>query len=215
MISRIILASGVVLDWADTRRIMSDEPTETVPADDITEAFEALRREVSLTRSAVEGLTAARERIPDYSVTLGQMVDALKANGAGIGRIEGSPAVRLTPAVLVQEIIKASSDVRAEDARRLDDAREAIARSVGWIDGIVERGQAADRQSDRMMWSAAGGLLAGIALWSVLPGALARSLPESWHVPEWMAARTIGMNEAAAGERLTVVASRSVKQTDR
>lgn len=55
---------------------MSNEPSQSAPSD-INEAFEALRREVSLTRHAVEGLTAARERVPDYSPPLGQIIDAL------------------------------------------------------------------------------------------------------------------------------------------
>jgi hypothetical protein len=127
---------------------MTHASAET-PIDDIAGAFEALRREVSLTRSAVEGLTAARERIPDYSVTLGKMAEALTANAAGIGRIEASPAVQLSPAALSEEIITASANARAEDARRLDAAHEAMVRSIGRIDGIVERGQAAARQLSR------------------------------------------------------------------
>ncbi len=153
--------------------------------------------------------------IPDYSVTLGKMVEALNANAAGIGRIEESPAVRLSPSEMVEQIIRASADARAEDARRLDAAREAIARSVGRIDGIVERGQAANRQINRLIWSCAGGALTGIAIWSALPGALARSLPERWHVPEWMAARTMRMDETSAGERLILVGSNGVEQPNR
>lgn len=194
---------------------MTHETTEPAPIDDITQAFEALRGEVSLTRRAVEGLTAARERIPDYSVTLREMAEVLKANAAGVAGIEASPAVRLSPANLVQEIIKASSDARAEDARRLDAAREAIARSVGRIDGIVERGQAADRQMRRLVWSCAGSAFAGALLWSILPGAIARSLPESWHVPEWMAARTMRMDGKNAGQRLIDVSDGARKRVDR
>ncbi|RYG89076.1 MAG: hypothetical protein EON59_02245 [Alphaproteobacteria bacterium] len=62
---------------------MTDNLPESVPADDIAEAFEALRGEVSLTRRAVEGLTAARERVPDYSATLGKMAEALGAGRRG------------------------------------------------------------------------------------------------------------------------------------
>jgi hypothetical protein len=182
------------------------------PIEDIAAAFEGLRREVSLTRSAVEGLTAARERVPDYSVTLGKMAETLTESAAGIGRIEASPAVRLTPAALSQEIIKASTSARAEDARRIEAAHEALVRSIGRIDGIVERGQAAARQLRRQIWTAAAGVLAGVALWSVLPGALARSAPESWHVPEWMAARTMGMEKEAAGQRLIANAREEAKQ---
>ena len=54
------------------------------PETDITSAFEELRREVSLTRAALEGLTAARERIPDYSPTLGQIAERLKVTAAAV-----------------------------------------------------------------------------------------------------------------------------------
>ena len=35
-------------------------------------------------------------------------------------------------------------------------------------------------------------MLAGCLLWAILPGAFARALPESWHVPERMAAHVAG-----------------------
>ena len=44
---------------------------------DPAQAFEAVRRELSLLHSAVAGLAAEREKIPDYSETLGQMAHAL------------------------------------------------------------------------------------------------------------------------------------------
>ena len=181
---------------------MANDLTQTDPTDDISSAFEALRGEVSLTRLAVEGLTAARERIPDYSVTLAQMEKALKAATSGIERIERSPAVSLSPTAMTAEIVKASIDARAEDRTLLTNTRDALARSIGRVDGIVERGQAADRQWDRVLWAAGGGAFAGMLLMSVLPGAVARSLPVSWHVPEWMAARTMGMDQRQAGVRL-------------
>ncbi|GAA0318316.1 hypothetical protein GCM10009087_30940 [Sphingomonas oligophenolica] len=186
---------------------MTDDPTQTNPIEEFTQAFEAQRVEVSLIRAAVEGLTAARERIPDYSTTLGQMAEALQAAAGGIQRIERSPAVRLSPAALVGEIIKASADARAEDRTALSEARDALSRSIGRIDGIVERGQAADRQWQRLVWASAGGTLSGMLLMSILPGVVARSLPTSWHVPEWMAARTIGLDQLAAGELLITTAS--------
>ena len=181
---------------------MTDNFPQSAPADDITEAFEALRGEVSLTRRAVEGLTAARERVPDYSATLGKMADALKQAAEGIDRIERSPAVRLSPAALADDIRKASTDARAEDHALLRATRDALMRSIGRVDGIVERGQAADRQLRRLIWTGSGGALGGMLLMTILPGAVARSLPASWHVPEWMAARTIGLDQRAAGERM-------------
>lgn len=181
---------------------MTDNPPETAPADDIAEAFEALRGEVSLTRRAVEGLTAARERVPDYGPTLGEIAQALKQAAEGIDRIERSPAARLSPAAMADEIRKASVEARAEDHALLSATRDALMRSIGRVDGIVERGQAADRQLRRVIWAGVGGALGGMLLMAILPGAVARSLPASWHVPEWMAARTIGLDQRAAGERM-------------
>jgi len=164
----------------------------------IAAAFEELRREVSLTRAAVEGLTAARERVPDYSVTLGQIADRLKATAAAADRIERAPAVSLSPDAMVSEIVKAGAAARTADARLIQDARDALSQSLGRVDGIVKRGQAADQQLKHKCWAAVGGMLVGILIWSVLPGAVARSLPASWHVPEWMAARTIGTERRPA-----------------
>jgi phage-related minor tail protein len=177
---------------------MSDiDQTDTA----IAAAFEELRREVSLTRAAVEGLTAARERVPDYSVTLGQIADRLTATAAAADRIEQAPAVRLSPDAMTTEIVKASAAARAADARLIQEARDALSQALGRVDGLVERGQGAEQQIRHQCWAAGGGMLVGILIWSVLPGAVARSLPASWHVPEWMAARTIGTARLQGGYR--------------
>ncbi|WP_422056570.1 DUF6118 family protein [Sphingomonas sp.] len=192
---------------------MTDNLPESAPADDIAEAFEALRGEVSLTRRAVEGLTAAREHVPDYTATLGKMAESLKQTAEGIDRIERSPAVRLSPMALANEIRKASIEARAEDRSLLRETRDGLTLSIGRIDGIVERGQTADRQLSRVIWAGVGGALGGMLLMAILPGAVARSLPASWHVPEWMAARTIGLDQRAAGERM-VATSRENGEAD-
>tara|TARA_Y100001968_G_C19121246_1_gene602083 strand:- start:335 stop:625 length:291 start_codon:yes stop_codon:yes gene_type:complete len=36
------------------------------------------------------------------------------------------------------------------------------------------------------------GLAVGILLWSILPGTIARAMPESWHWPERMARKAVG-----------------------
>lgn len=191
---------------------MTEEASAAAPDAPIAEAFEELRREISLTRHAVEGLTAARERIPDYTPTLASIATSLKETRATVSRIEDSPAMRLSPGAMAVELVKASSTARAEDARILNDVRNALSRSIGHVDAIVKRGKAADRQlRDKLFWTG-GGMAAGILLWSVLPGAVARSLPQSWHVPEWMAARTIDLPVHSAGERM-IAASGQAKST--
>jgi len=172
---------------------------------DTTLAFEDLRSEISLLRRAVEGLTAARERMPDYTPTLGSMMAQLKTTQEALQRIECSPAVALTPVALTKEIVKAAANARAEDARRLDEARDTINRLIGRVDGIVERGQSVEGQSRLLRRSCAATAMATILLWSILPGAIARSLPASWHVPEWMAARIVGSEHVNTGEGGKVV----------
>jgi hypothetical protein len=191
---------------------MTDDLTDIEPLDDTSQAFEALRGEVSLTRRAVEGLTAARERTPDYSVTLGEIIQVLNKAAGAVERIERSPAVRLSPVALAAEINKASVDARAEDHACLRATCETLSRSIGRLDGIVERGQAAGRQWRRLAWTGGTSAMAGMLLMSVLPGAIARSLPTSWHVPEWMAARTIGLDRRSAGERLIASAGKADKR---
>lgn len=190
---------------------MTQPPDE--PISDITCALEDLRAEISLTRHAVEGLTAVRERIPDYTPTLGEMSADLEALHNALKRIENSPAFGLTPAALTVEIAKAATAMRADDARKLDEAREALSRSIGRIDGIVHSAQAAEGQMRRLVWSCVGTAVAAILLWSTLPGAIARALPESWHVPEWMAARVMGTDMPTAARRLLETSRRNVPQS--
>lgn len=170
------------------------------PASETALAFEDLRAEVSLMRRAVEGLTAARERMPDYTPTLGSINAQLKSTQETLQRIERSPGVALTPVGLAKEIVQAAAVARAEDARKLDEARDTIARSIGRVDGIVERGQSVEGQARLLRRSCGATAVVTILLWSILPGAIARSLPASWHVPEWMAARVVGSGPAATGD---------------
>ena len=148
---------------------MSNEPSQYAQSD-INEAFEALRREVSLTRHAVEGLTAARERVPDYSTPLGQIIEALKRTLASLDRIEKSPAVQLTPDAMALKIHQSSATARADDARLIRETRDAMVRSVATMDQIVERGRAAREQGDNLIYAAVGSVLIALLLLLALAG---------------------------------------------
>lgn len=176
------------------------------PEIDPVDAFEEVRRELSMLTSAIAGLTAMREKAPDYSVTLGEISARLETVGAQLARIEQSRALSLSPAELAREIDASAAAVRAEDRKMLADARDALTRSLGQVDGMIGRGRAVAGRERRERLIAAGGVMAGVLLWSILPGAIVRSLPESWHAPEWMAARMMGMDQAAAGERMVETA---------
>ena len=47
-------------------------------------------------------------------------------------------------------------------------------------------------QNRKALHMAGAGLLAGILLWSILPGTIARAMPENWHWPERMARKAVG-----------------------
>src|SRR3546814_16484197 len=68
-------------------------------SDDPARAFERLRGEVSLLRSALEGLTPARESsdIPDYEPTLARPEKVLAALAPEIDGVRKSPAMPLSP----------------------------------------------------------------------------------------------------------------------
>jgi hypothetical protein len=179
---------------------------------DPAQAFDAVRRELSLLHSAVAGLAAEREKIPDYSETLGRMAHALGEANRRLAAIEQSRAISLSPVELVKEIGAAAEKVRIEDRRMLDTARGALDHSLGRVDGMIKRGQAIARHARRERLHAAVGLLVGILIWAVLPGAIARSLPGSWHVPEWMAARTLGNQQPQRAHR-PIASSRRVDRS--
>lgn len=187
---------------------MTDIPPQAVIADDPTQAFEGLRQEISLLHTAIQGLTAAREKMPDYNPTLGAIGKQLATLTEGIEGIAQAPAVKLTPTVMVRELAKAAIDVRADDKRQMDEARATMHQSIGQLDGIALRARTTQRQRKREMGIGGGAFIAGILLWSFLPGAIARSLPASWHVPEWMAARTLGIEEGALTRSMVALTAR-------
>lgn len=185
---------------------MTDEPA---PEIDPADAFQRVRSELSLLHSAIEGLTAAREKTPDYSTTLGEMTERLHDLNVRLHHIENSRALALSPIALAEEINAAAGAVRAQDRKMLSEARDALNRSLGWINSMINRGQAVERRTQRERMIGLGGFVAGLLLWSILPGAVVRALPESWHAPEWAAARIMGIDQAEAGKRMIETAQRA------
>ncbi len=185
---------------------MTEEPA---PEIDAADAFERVRSELSLLHSAIEGLTAAREKTPDYSATLGNMAQTLRSLDTRLQTIEQSRALSLSPVKLAEEINAAAGAARAQDQKMLAEARDALNRSLGWINGMINRGQSVARRREREFIIGVGGFVAGILLWSILPGAVVRSLPESWNAPEWMAAGMMGVDQAEAGQHLIDAADKA------
>jgi hypothetical protein len=173
--------------------------------DDPVRAFDALRREVSLALRATQGLTAEHREQPDYTETLKVMDDRLGKISASLEVIKDSPAMRLTPGNLGTAIVRASEQVRAQDSEMLRTAHDTSTTLVQQLRLAIQQVEAARVQKQHLMLAAAGGLLLGILLWSMLPGLVTRALPESWAAPEWMAMRTMRMDRRQAGMRLLAV----------
>lgn len=161
-------------------------------ADDAAMAFDQLGRRISLLQAAIEGLAAERGNMPDYTDTLGDMDARLSGIDRQLTAIGDRPAMKLSPTAMTDELQRLAVEARAEDRTSLSEARNALVRALGQVDGIVLRARATQDQRRRLIGAAGSGFVAGILLWSVLPGAIARSLPESWGVPQWMAERTLG-----------------------
>jgi hypothetical protein len=170
------------------------EPQSVEEADPATEAFARLEGEMAMVRHTVQNM--ARERadivIPDYTATLGQMADQLAKVSKTLSTIGSKPAIELTPEDIAVQIKRASHDMQRDACDLFRQGRKDFDSATGQINAIVGRVRAEDEQK-RQTWRFAGvGLLIGILLWSILPGTIARAMPESWQLPERMARKAVG-----------------------
>ena len=177
---------------------MSDEQSllnEPEPAPETAaQAFARLDGRIAMMSRAVEHLAAERASIdiPDYSATLGQMNTRLASIAEELADIVEKPAMLLTPEGLAARMDAAAEKSRRTDSATLREARDAhqeAARIIRDIAGVVREKR---EQHNRLLWAAGGGALAGCLLWSFLPGVVARTLPEGWHMPERMARHMVG-----------------------
>ncbi|WP_206431534.1 DUF6118 family protein [Sphingomonas koreensis] len=186
-----------------------DDDQGNMDGDAAAEAFEAMRGELALLRRAVEGLAAERGAIdvPDYSETLGalqQGVDTATGRINAIGQILAkSPALAITPEQMTQRIAAAGSAARREDKAALDKAGEDKARVMAELRAIAGSAWTRADQKNRQLWFALGGVAAGILVWAIVPGLVAREIaPASWQWPERMAARTLDLPRWTAGQHM-------------
>ena len=153
---------------------MTQKPARTAqqPADAAT-AFEDLRREISLQRTAIEGLTAAKDKLPDYSPTLRDVETRLGQLEKHVGSINERPAMQLTPLTIATEMREGLITYRADDRKILVEACDALARSLGRVEGMIKQKRSNDQQDWWVTWAWTGGLLfgafltlIGVAVWT-------------------------------------------------
>ena len=165
--------------------------TETDPA---TEAFARLEGEMAMVRHTVQNM--ARERadivIPDYTATLSQMAEQLAQVSKTLSTIGSKPAIEMTPEDIAVQIKRTSLDMLRDSSDLFRQGRKDLDIATGRLAAIVGRVRT-EAEQKRQTWRFAGvGLVAGILLWSIFPGTIARAMPESWHWPERMARKALG-----------------------
>lgn len=168
------------------------------------EAFHELRAEVALQRRAIEGLAAERSaiEIPDYSETFAKQLHGIEILIREMTALQKMPALDITPEQMAQRIGMAGAAARRADHDALTRATGDMTAAAHKVRGTVASALLAERQSVRQLWFALGGLVAGILLWMLLPGLVARELaPTNWQWPEKMAARSLGASSIWDGAR--------------
>ena len=184
------------------------EPAEAV--DPATAAFARLEGEIALLRRGVENLAAEKAsiEIPDYSTTLGEMAQSLDEVNETLASIAENPAMIMTPEDMAQRIDRAARSGRQSDREQITAAENRYDHAMRALTKVAASAVSASAQREQMKWAAGGGVVAGCLLWAILPGPLARSLPENWHLPEKIATRALGEPSAReAGARLLRVGS--------
>jgi hypothetical protein len=172
----------------------ADASAPEVESDPAAEAFARLEGELALMRRAVQHLAAERADIviPDYGATLAEMIKQLAAASRSIATIADHPAMQLTPDSLGRRIEAVAESARRADHDRISQAQTDLGHAAREMRAVTANARTATQQRLRLFQTAGGGVLAGILLWSFLPGTIARTMPNSWHLPERMAARMVG-----------------------
>lgn len=171
-----------------------DPPAPDTVGDPAAEAFTRLEGELALMRRAVQHLAAERADIviPDYGPTLTDMAKRMGAISENLKSMAGHPAMQMTPDSIGNRIAAAAEASRRSDQDRITQARSDLNHAVQEMRSVTAHARTAAEQRQQLYQLAGGALLAGVLLWSFLPGTIARVMPESWHWPERMAARIVG-----------------------
>lgn len=171
---------------------MAQDSIPSVDTSLAAHAFGELRAEISLLRRAIERLTDERTSQPDYAPSLETIGKRLEDVCVWAQRVSEKPAMKLTPESLGREIITAATKARTQDHELLDRAAGAMDAAGSRIDATVARSRSVAEQNRQLVRNRIAFSVAGMALFAILPGAVARSLPVSWAVPERIAARMLG-----------------------
>lgn len=156
-------------------------------------AFTRLEQEMAMMRRAVQQLAAERADIviPDYNSTLKEMAKQLGAVGGYLKGMTAHPAMQLTPETVADRIAVAAQSARRADQDQIVQSRTELQHATRELRAITAGARTSTDQRTIVTRGAIAGALAGALIWSFMPGAIARALPDSWQLPERMAARMV------------------------
>lgn len=164
------------------------EPQPATSDDPAATAFEELRKEVALVRRAVSGLAAERATVPDYSETLGQILQACSAAARRFKELKELPALHLTPESIGRQIDDAAETARRANHAALTEAGAALQQTTRDLNSHMLSARSAKSQR---IWLAATGavcLVTGMILWAIIAGYADRPPPADLRSPEAKAA---------------------------
>ena len=186
---------------------MNENEHETETAQ---EAFARVEGELALLRRAVERMAVERAELPeqpDYSETLAGMVQKIEATLQRADALVKAAKDGASPRHVVDRIVAAGADARAEDRRTIATAAAELKDATRVLQGVAVSVRRGDEQNRWLMWSAIGGIVVGMILWAVFAGIVARAVPASWQWPEKMAARSLDLPMWEGGQRMMQAAS--------
>ncbi|MBS0277539.1 MAG: hypothetical protein JSR81_07950 [Proteobacteria bacterium] len=142
-------------------------------ADPAAVAFEELRQEVALTRRAVAGLAAERAaiEIPDYSETLGKIVQSSAVTAKNLKALANRPILQVTVQDWADAIVKANTPARHASQNALTNLHGQLSEVADDIAASLRKARTADSQRQWLLWTFGGALLAGVLLgiFAILP----------------------------------------------
>ena len=147
--------------------------------DPAARAFIRLEARVAEVVRTLEEMAARETLIPDYSATLAGLIKrlqtAIKGNQAALKHIAAADA--------------------AASARTLAVVREEVA--AQWkpvlrdLSFVTRQSRDHNDQRQQVRRVGIGAATVSVLIMATVPGAIARSLPRSWSLPQWMAARVL------------------------
>ncbi|MDR6708321.1 hypothetical protein J2X73_002692 [Novosphingobium sp. 1748] len=153
-----------------------------------------MERRMDMLTRAVEHVAIEKQsiEIPDYTPTLAKMNGVLADMTKRMKAVEEAPALQMTPENLAARMQAAATKARQDDQATILQAKQTHSDAAHALWELHGRVLTIQEQRRRLMAVAGGGVFAGCLLWSFLPGVVVRALPTDWHLPERLAARTVG-----------------------